>query len=201
LDKNERRREIEYAAFQVLEVVGFKKTSMLQIAKRANASNETLYSWYGSKQKLFSGIIEDNANAVKQALESAIEDVGDVHTTLVQLGECILMFTATEKAVVMNRAAVTDVTDSGVLAQSIEKNARQVILKLIVKLMQRLRELDLNPSDVKPVEAAEIYISLLLGELQMQQALGSVAPLTPRLIRSRAKRAALMFERCLQSSI
>jgi len=108
------------------------------------------------------------------------------------------MFTATEKAVVINRAAVCDVADSGILAQSIEKHARQVILKLIVKLMQRLQELGLYQSDVKPKEAAEIYISLLLGELQIQQALGTVAPLTPRLIRRRAKRAALMFERCMQ---
>ena len=51
--KEKRAREIEAAAYALLEAKGFEGLSMQSVAKMAKASNETLYRWYGDKIGLF----------------------------------------------------------------------------------------------------------------------------------------------------
>ncbi|MEQ8740678.1 MAG: helix-turn-helix domain-containing protein, partial [Hoeflea sp.] len=55
-----RQAQIEQAAYEVLEEKGYAATSMLAIAKRARASNETLYNWYGDKTGLFRALVVRN---------------------------------------------------------------------------------------------------------------------------------------------
>ena len=57
----ERRAEIERAAYALLEENGYAGMSMLGVAKRARASNETLYRWYGNKQGLIKAMVARNA--------------------------------------------------------------------------------------------------------------------------------------------
>ncbi|MEM1431460.1 MAG: TetR/AcrR family transcriptional regulator, partial [Pseudomonadota bacterium] len=176
--REERRSQIEAAAFEVLEEMGYRKASMLQIAKRAQASNETLYAWYGSKQKLFRAIIEENAKALKVAVAETIGGEVDPKRSLERFGCLLLKFTATEKAIIFNRAAIADVADTGVLARAIEESARSVILGLLATLLVALERTGHYRFNDRGTEAAEVFVSLLLGELQMQQALGTIPALT-----------------------
>lgn len=191
----ERRAQIEAAAFAVLERVGYKKASMLQIAKQAKASNETLYAWYGNKQELFSNLISANAGMVEDTLDAAIEGADDPGEALIEVAKLLLRFTATDKAIIINRAAVADVQDSGLLAKAIEENARQVMYRKLESLMSKLAALSQYHFDDSPAEAAQVYVNLVIGELQMQQSLGSVAPLTDEEIATHAKRACAFFGR------
>ena len=136
--QDERRAQIEAAAFEVLSKVGYKKASMLQIAKQARASNETLYAWYGNKQALFTSLIETNARFVRKALEQATDGTVDREAALLDIAKLLLQFTATERAVIVNRAAVADVQDTGLLARAIEENARQVMYQRHSYLLQML---------------------------------------------------------------
>ena len=86
---------------------------MLSIAKRARASNETLYRWYGNKQGLFKGLVEANAAHVAALLEAAIEEGKDPTQTLVQVGPLLIELVTSEKAVALNRAAAADATETG----------------------------------------------------------------------------------------
>lgn len=194
----ERRAQIEAAAFKVLENVGYKKASMLQIAKQAKASNETLYAWYGNKQSLFSSLVKANAQAVENKLQDAISGEANSDRPLVEIGKLLLQFTATEKAIIVNRAAVADVQDTGLLAQTIEANARQVMYRLLKALMTRLETTGYYYFDAGADAATETYINLLIGELQMQQSLGSISPLNSTEIESRAQRASDLFDRLFQ---
>ena len=45
--KMKKQRQIEQAAYDLLEQQGYDGISMLKIARRAKASNETLYRCYG----------------------------------------------------------------------------------------------------------------------------------------------------------
>lgn len=191
----ERRAQIEAAAFDVLEKVGYKKASMLQIAKSAKASNETLYSWYGNKQALFSSLIATNAQVVEDTLQAAVARGGDLKTGLFDLGKLLLQFTATEKAIIINRAAVADVPETGLLAAAIEENARQIMLRLVTALMTKLEASGTHSFDKDAGSAAQDFIGLLIGELQIQQALGSVPPLDQDEIERRAGRACELFDR------
>ena len=119
-ERNERRGQIQAAAFELLKELGYRKSSMLLIAKRAQASNQTLYAWYSNKQALFRSIIEDGGRAVREQLEAALREGDDPLQSLADLGPALLRFTTSEDAITMNRAAVTDATETGVLASAID---------------------------------------------------------------------------------
>lgn len=187
--KEARRAQIEAAAFEVLAEKGYRSTSMLQIAKRAQASNQTLYAWYGNKQTLFRSIIEDNGRAVRRLLEDALDDGEAPLATLEALGPLLLRFTTDEKAIIINRAAIADANETGLLAEAIDEMARTVIFALICALMARLVADGLFRPGTDADEAAGIYVSLLFGETQFRQALGTMEPLDEAQVQMRAQRA------------
>ncbi len=187
--QEERKQQIEAAAFELLEEKGYRRTSMLQIAKRASASNQTLYAWYGNKQNLFQSLIENNAREVKTLLRNTLERERTPLETLRALGPLLLQFTTGGKAIIVNRAAIADVVETGCLAETIDRAAREDMVALIEDLMQGLILNGCFRADADPAEATETYISLLFGEVQMRQALGRLGPLDEPAIQARAKRA------------
>lgn len=195
-DQAERRRRIEAAAFAVLAEKGYRAASMLQIAKRAKASNQTLYAWYGGKAELFESLIERDGAAVKGMLGEA---AGGGETAplaaLEALGPLLLAFTAGDKAVVMNRAAIADAGETGVLGAAIDRVARLPMLALIEGLMARAAASGPLRADTDPAEAAEVYVALLFGEVPMRQAMGRLAPLTEAERQARAGRALALLLR------
>jgi len=193
--KDQRRQRIEAAALEILEEIGYRKASMLQIAKRAQASNETLYAWYGNKQGLFSDIIKRNAETLKLALDKAIAGTDKPEEELFRIGILLLEFTATDKAIIVNRAAVADVSDTGLLADAIQEHARNPTLQRMMKLMQSLEAEGQFKFPEGPEEAVGLFLSALLGELQIQQALGAMAPLSAQEIDLQVRRAVMLFKR------
>jgi AcrR family transcriptional regulator len=188
-ERDERHAQIQAAAFALLKEQGYRKTSMLAIAKRAQASNQTLYAWYSNKQALFRGIIEDFGAAVREQLQRALHDDQDPIEALKALGPALLRFTTDEHAIIVNRAAVIDAAETGVLAQAIDEVARDVLYPLIRALMQRLVAAGVFEPDTGADEAAQSYLSLLLGEVQLRQALGNLPPFDEQEIARRAQRA------------
>jgi AcrR family transcriptional regulator len=87
-NRNERRDAIEAAAYELLATKGYLGTSMLAVARKAKASNETLYRWYGDKQGLFRSMVERNAEAVRRSLEAALAAEGLPQGRFKSLGHC-----------------------------------------------------------------------------------------------------------------
>lgn len=189
MESEDRRREIETAAFALLAEKGYRSTSMLQIAKRAAASNQTLYAWYGNKQTLFQSLIEKNAQDVKALLRDAVEGQRDTLQALHALGPLLLAFTTGEKAIIMNRAAIADAGETGILGAAIDTAARQDMIAMITRIMKQLVSSGRFRADTDANLAAETYISLLFGEIPMQQALGRIGPLDPPTIALRSELA------------
>lgn len=188
-DQDDRRARIEAAAFELLKEVGYRKTSMLLIAKRAQASNQTLYGWYSNKQALFRGIIEHFGRAVREQLQAALSEDQPALQALQALGPALLAFTTDEHAIIMNRAAVIDASDTGVLATAIDEVARDAIYPLIRALMQRLVNDGVFAPQVQADEAAQTYVALLFGECQLRQALGTLPPFDEQERAERSERA------------
>lgn len=187
--QDERRRQIEIAAFELLAEKGYRSTSMLQIAKRASASNHTLYAWYGNKQTLFQKLIEENARDVKELMRKALENHGDPLEALRALGPLFLKFTTGDKAIIVNQAAIADAGETGLLGEAIDQGARREMLALITAIMERATAAGAFCPQTDPPDAAETYVSLLLGEVPMRQALGRHAPLSEQEAIARADRA------------
>ena len=170
-----RQAEIEKAAYKLLKKKGYGRTSMLSIAKAANASNQTLYRWYGGKNGLFKTMVASNAEATRVALETAMRENLDPLTTLECVAPILLSMLASENAISLNRAAAAD--ESGELGATIAAGGRDSVFPLIEELMRR----GLNSGALTAPSAgaaAEWFLCLLIGDMQIRRVIrtGPVPP-------------------------
>ena len=145
----------------------------------ARASNETMYNWEGNKQKLFGSLVEANTRELRARLDSQAEPLIDmpIHQALTILGALLLELVTSERAIALNRAAAGDVHDPATLSKTIAQAGRQTIVPLVRNLFEAARSSKkLNFSDDDQI--AEIGVSLLIGELQIQRVIGILPPLT-----------------------
>ena len=178
-----RQSEIEQAAYALLREQGYGSISMLKIAKRAKASNETLYRWYGDKAGLFRALVAKNAVEARALLERAATTKTGAKQVLVSLGPVLLGILLGPHAIALNQAAAAD--PSGALGQAIAAAGRQSIMPLITQLMAR----GIDDADLPGFEAdalAELYLTLLVGDLQIRRAIGQMAPPDKAFLQQRA---------------
>ncbi len=189
-----RQDQIEQAAYEVLREKGYASTSMLSIAKRARASNETLYNWYGDKVGLFRALVTRNADEVRAHLEESL--IGDrlALDTLRSLGPILLSLLTGVRAVALNQAAAAD--PSGELGVAIAEAGRETVAPLIQKTLEKARG-DGALSFVDSHEAAELYLNLLVGDLQIRRVIGREPEPDAHYIAKRSQTALMYFCRLL----
>ena len=187
-DENKLRRQaqIEKAAYEMLEQKGYAGTTMQGIARKAHASNETLYNWYGDKQGLFIALVSRNAAEVRSLLETELSSDHDALSVLGMLGPKLLKLVIGDRAVALNRAAAADA--SGELGAAISQAGRETIAPLLEKVLDRARsngQLVFERSE----EAVSLYIDLLVGDLQIRRVIGRLQAPTDKLGIQRSERA------------
>ncbi len=184
--RSQRQKEIEEAAYSVLEEKGYGGTSMLGIARKSRASNETLYNWYGDKQGLFQALVTRNAEEVKGHLEKELETDHDALSILGTLGPKLLTLLTGDRAVALNRAAAAD--SSGELGATLSKAGREAVLPLLERVFLRAREdgqLDFEDAG----EAVGLYLDLLIGDQQIRRVIGRLPVPSRKFGQDRADRA------------
>lgn len=187
-NRAQRRREIMQAAYSVLAEKGYGGTSMLEVARRASASNETLYKWFGSKQGLFKAMVEENADEAVRMLSASIGGTGDISHHLSELGPVLLRIVAGEKAIALNRAASGDATDTGTLGAVIAGAGRDTIAPMLAGLFERARSEGAMSFD-SARDVVEIYFGILIGDLQVRRVIGAEATPDEKEISRRSDRA------------
>jgi len=185
-NKAARRDRIEAAALELLAQKGYLATSMLSVAKRAKASNETLYNWYGNKQGLFRSLVEANAGEVKALLENDLAQERPPEATLKALGPLLLGLLISDKAITLNRAAAAD--PSGELARELTQAGRGTVAPLIADVFVKARDAGVLSFD-DAAEAVGLYLDLLVGDLQIRRVLGAVPAMNQSEIECRAATA------------
>lgn len=180
-----RRDQIESAAYEVLESKGHAGLSVLAVAKAARASNETLYRWYGDKTGLIRALIARNADVVGAELAAALERDTDTADVLSRVGPLLLTMLTGPRAVALNRAAAAD--DSGTLGQTLAEAGRGTVVPLVIQVMDRARSAGQLDGDA--AEMAEVWIALLLGDLQVRRVTGALNDLSAAQISVRSERA------------
>jgi len=183
--REQRKAQIEAAAYLVLAEKGFQNMSMLAVAKAAKASNETLYRWYGDKTGLFQALIEANAEVVVERLQAQLDASLDPKSALSDLGPLLLDMLLGDRAIALNRVAAADA--SGALGQVLAQAGRGRVFPLIVQVFQRL--VDGKVLVGTPPELARLYVDLLVGDLQIRRATGALSRLTEAGRQERAKLA------------
>ncbi len=191
-NQEKRKREIEAAAYELLAECGYKATSMLAIARRASASNETLYKWYGNKQTLFRSMVEENAKTARLLFAEHRANGKDPLEVIKSLGPLLLNIVTGERAVALNRAAAGDVHETGRLGASIAAGGKQTLMPLIREVLQDARSANLLAFDDSD-NPAEAYIALLIGDLQIERVIGVRAAPEQAEISARADWAYRLF--------
>lgn len=188
-ERPDREREIETVAYRLLEQRGFAGTGMQAIALAAHASNETLYRWYGDKIGLFRALISRNAEIVIAEMRDA-RDQGDRGLDVLdRIGPLLLSMLLGDRAVALDRAAAADAT--GELGKTLRESGRAVIVPLIAELMAeashqgQIASRD-NGQIVPPIDLAELWLALLIGDLQIRRVTGAIPPLPPHEQRRRS---------------
>lgn len=195
-DRTKRQREVAIfaAAYAQLAEHGYGGASMLRIAKAAKASNETLYRWYGDKDGLFTAMVRDNAAQTRALLCEALEEKGEAWAALEAVAPIFLGMILGDRAILLNRAAAADA--SGALGAAIATGGRGEVMPLLVQLMARVCVGSGNVAE----QAAEWFLGLLLGDLQIRRVIGQQNCLASKEIDARCATALTALRRLLDAS-
>lgn len=187
--RRQRKEEILECAFAMLREGGYQALSMQALARASNASKETLYGWFDGKAGLFEAMVAHNAALI--AVPSGDEPI-DI--ALERLGSALLGMLLGERAVLLNRVAAAEagtVTDMGkVLA---DRGRNTVLPKITSYLAAYFERATIRNRDAS--EAAETWLSLLVGDLQVRRVTGVLAEPASAEVAERSRRAAALFLR------
>ena len=193
--REDRRKAIEAAAYEVLAEKGYAGASMLSIAKRARASNETLYNWYGDKVGLFRALITRNAEDARTLLEDGLAEDQPPLEVLEAVGPVLLRLLVSERAIALNRAAAAD--GSGELAAALTQAGRETVLPLVERVFARAQK-DGALGTLPPREAAALYLDLLVGDMQIRRVLRALPEPADATVTVRAALAFTRLRRLLE---
>lgn len=169
-EKDARETQIAEAAYALLREKGYGGMSMLAVARKAKASNETLYRWYGDKAGLFRMLITRNVAVVSERLEQVSGERSA--QALTELGEVLLELLLSPSAIALNRAAAADASDQ--LGAVLAEGGRGKVFPRIVRFFNGLSEAGVIRG--APGEVAELWLDLLVGDLQVRCVTGAMPP-------------------------
>jgi AcrR family transcriptional regulator len=191
----ERREEILEVALSVLAERGYRGASMLEIARRARASKETLYAWFGDKRGLFEELVRWQAERVDAVIAPNLERDGDDPSKVLrgfalELQRLLLG----ERAVVINRAAISEATSDPTFARILATQGRGSVVPKLVRYLEGQRER--GRLEFEEAEAAiDTIIGLAIGDQQVRRLLGMLAMPGPEQMEARAEGAVRSFLR------
>jgi AcrR family transcriptional regulator len=191
----ERREEILNVAFFVLAERGYRGASMLEIARRAQASKETLYAWFGDKRGLFEELVRWQAERVDAAiapnLDHGSDDPSEVLRGFVLELQRLLLG---ERSVVINRAAISEATSDPTFARILAAQGRGSVVPKLVRYLEGQRErgrLEFEEAGA----AIDTIIGLAIGDQQVRRLLGVLPIPDPEQMEARAERTVRSFLR------
>lgn len=184
-----RRREIVEHAFAMLARDGYAAFSMQALAKVSKSSKETLYGWFGGKAGLYEAMVEENAARLVLPSAGAADGVKE----LSRFGAELLSMLLGERAVLLNRVAAAEAGGDAALGAFLAEKGRDHVMPKLAAYFQALEKQGLIGTGTSE-EPAEIWLSLLAGDLQIRRATGALGLPTQEELRARSIRAAeLMF--------
>lgn len=192
-DRKARRRDaILNAAVAELAEKGYRDTTMLAVARRASASKETLYAWFGDKSGLYAAVIARNASGAKAVIDRHLDADSDLQAALTDFGEALLDLLLGDGSVALNRAAISEAVSDPTLAAVLARDGRDATLpRLEAFLTSKVAAGHL--ADAPRREMASDFLGLLLGDMQTRRLLGALAAPDATTRRERARVATRKF--------
>lgn len=186
-EKERRRLAVLDATEAALIDEGYDAVTMLAIAKRAGASKETLYAWFGSRDGLFSALIERNADRSVAGIEKALAADRPPAEVLTRFAVGLLTLLTSPGSVALNRAAM----HSPELSDRVLTSGRHRVGPLVESYLAQLDQVGKIRAR-NPADAFETLYGLVVRDTQIRVLLGEAAPGSAAITR-RAKAAVDQF--------
>lgn len=181
-----RKSEILACGLAELTEKGWRGTSMIAVARRAKASKETLYNWFGDKAGFFAAMIRENAGGLDAALPENFGTLS-LEDGLRAFGTEFLTLVTGDASLAMNRAAIAQAGHDPDLGRILLREGKT---KSLPKLAAWL---SLHLSEVDTEKAAERFVVLVKGDLQLECLLGGAQMPSPAQVAEQVDRAVRDF--------
>ncbi|MEL7257102.1 MAG: TetR/AcrR family transcriptional regulator [Pseudomonadota bacterium] len=163
-----RKSEILTCGLAVLVEKGWRGTSMIAVASKANASKETLYKWFGDKSGFFAAMIRENAKALDASLPNDFSTM-PLEEGLHAFGTEFLKLVTGDTAIAINRAAIAEAGHDPNMGQTLLQEGKATSLPKLADWLS-------NHLDLKdPLQAAERFVVLVKGDTQLECLLGATS--------------------------
>jgi AcrR family transcriptional regulator len=166
-----RRAYVLDATFAVLVDRGYQNLTMTAVARRAGASKETLYSWFGNKQGLIAALVHDQAADTEARLIDVLAESADVRQVLADFAVGLLLLLTGDRSVALNRAAMTDPELANLLLREGRRRTGALVEHYLAQAHSR-GELHAP----HPAESFEMLYGLIVRDTQIRVLLGEPAP-------------------------
>jgi TetR/AcrR family transcriptional regulator, mexJK operon transcriptional repressor len=158
------------AAKRTFLASGFGAVSMDAIAREAGASKATVYAHFGSKEELFGAVIERECEQYFTRFSAGELDPRDVRASLTVLGRRFLELILSSDAIALHRIILGEVTRFPMLGEVFWRagpERERVQIETFLRGAAAAGALSLPD----PRLAAEQFVSLVRGDVQLRQLL------------------------------
>lgn len=189
--RSDRRQEILDAAFTEFAAKGFDGASMESIARQAQASKETLYAWFGNKEKLFDTLLQNRIGAFAARYQpEQFGSTPDPRMVLETIAVDVMHFMlAVEPLSRAMGAATTHAARARLTAGRLIATER----KKFAALMLRWKREGVVAFDDDPMEIVSLFIAMAQGEWSFRLATGMIKHLNDDMIHKHAQRVTRVF--------
>jgi AcrR family transcriptional regulator len=187
--KEERRKEILDVAFAEFAAKGYAGASMAAIARRAQASKETLYAWFENKETLFNTVFESRLAGMVSRVSGVAAKEPSPAAVLPVVAEDVIRF----------MLAIAPLNQARGVGDPSEKALRLVGQTIaeergrFVDYLLRCRDQGLVAFDDDPFELVSLFVAMAEGEWTLRLATGQIDALTDEMIAAHARRVTRIF--------
>jgi AcrR family transcriptional regulator len=187
--KDERRKEILDAAFAEFTAKGYAGASMAAIARRAQASKETLYAWFENKETLFNTVFEHRLAGMVSRVSAVAGDEPSPAVLLPIVAQDVIRFML---AIAPLTLAMGVDDPSGKALRLVGQTIAEERGRFVDYLL-RCRGLGLIAFDDDPFELVSLFVAMAEGEWSLRLATGQIDALTDPMIANHAHRVTRIF--------
>lgn len=185
-----RRSAIETAAEALFLDLGFERTTMIAVARRARASKETVYRHFPNKEALFQAVVAETASEMKGRLK--LPKGGDLEGALLAFGRDFLTVGTSPRVVKLYRLIIAEgnkFPDLGAIFYSAGPATTQGLLADWLTAASKEGGLSIRDAH----EASIAFLSLLFGNFLQRLLIGLDKTVSAAAIEAQAQLAVSQF--------
>jgi len=169
---SDKRSTIILRAAQLFLSLGFENTSMSQIAEHAGVAKQTLYSYFGSKEALFTAAIEEACRI--HALTPEIFDVSKpLATVLRDVGQHAAELMLSREALQLNRICISGCDQYPTVSKLYwEAGPKWILQQLSHYIGVKALKGEIDIPEAEASRMAKHYLALVRGQELQRRLLG-----------------------------